>query len=202
MKRIVVATGNQGKIKEIKHALKDLGLEIAGLDSFQGAPEVIEDKDTFEENAAKKALAIAGHTGEWALADDSGLVVDALQGAPGVRSARFAGEDATDRMNNQKLLAELERRPGAPRTARFIAVLALASPQGETIFSKGSCEGEVLSGPRGSHGFGYDPIFFYPPLGKTFAEITREQKLEVSHRGAALQELKEKLAAILKESRD
>ncbi|HUT52613.1 MAG TPA: XTP/dITP diphosphatase [bacterium] len=196
MLEIVVATGNQGKLDEIAHALAGLPVKLLSLAEFPGAPEVVEDGETFLENAVKKARATAAHAKKHALADDSGLAVDALGGAPGVFSARFAGVGASDDMNNNKLLAALARTP-APRTAQFVCVLCLASPAGDIITAEGRCPGEILDAPRGHHGFGYDPLFCYPPLGATFAEITREQKLQVSHRGRALAALREKIMAIV-----
>lgn len=193
MIEIVVATRNQGKLAEIRAALADLDIKVVCLDDFPDAPEIPEDGETFRENAWKKASAIAGHTGKFALADDSGLVVDALGGAPGVYSARYAGEDAGDESNNEKLLEELKKLPEAPRTARFVCVIVVATPQGGSLTTEGSCEGEILERPRGQHGFGYDPLFFHPPLNATFSEIDTTQKLEVSHRGKALRELKQKI---------
>jgi XTP/dITP diphosphohydrolase len=197
MIEIVVATRNQGKLREIEQALSGLEVKLLSLNDCPDAPEVVEDGDTFVQNAEKKARAVAQHTGKYALADDSGLCVDALDGAPGVHSARYAGEGATDEMNNQKLLGELEKTPDAKRTARFVCIMVLASPEGETYAREGSCKGEILTAPRGQKGFGYDPLFFYPPLKATFAEISGDEKLKVSHRGAALRELKKVLAAEL-----
>jgi len=194
MIEIIAATRNQGKLAEIRQALADLDVRIKGLDEFPDAPEVDEDGQTFLENAIKKARAISEFTGKHALADDSGLVVDALEGAPGVKSARFAGEGATDEMNNDKLIKELKKVPDAPRTARFVCVIVLASPDGNEVTTQGSCEGMILDRPRGHKGFGYDPLFYHPALDATFSEITREEKLKVSHRGQALRELKRKLA--------
>lgn len=193
MIEIVVATRNPGKLKEIREALAGLPLKLISLKDCPGAPEVSEDGETFMENAVKKARAIAQYCGKRALADDSGLVADALNGAPGVRSARYAGENATDEMNNEKLLSALAGVPPDMRTASFICVVALATPGGELITAEGSCPGLILSAPRGQNGFGYDPIFLYPPLNQTFAEITRGQKLKVSHRGQALAALRGKI---------
>jgi XTP/dITP diphosphohydrolase len=189
MIEIVVATRNRGKLREIKLALSDLDIKLLSLDHYPDAPEVVEDGDTFVKNAEKKARAVARHTGKYALADDSGLCVDALDGAPGVHSARYAGEGATDEMNNQKLLGELEKTPGAKRTAMFVCVIVLASPKGEHFYHEGSVKGIILREPAGENGFGYDPLFFYPPLNATFAEVSGDEKLKVSHRGAALRSL-------------
>jgi XTP/dITP diphosphohydrolase len=196
MLEIVAATRNQGKLDEIAHALAGLPVKLLSLSDFPQAPKVIEDGATFLANAAKKARAIAAYAHKHALADDSGLMVDALGGRPGVFSARFAGEGASDEMNNRNLLHALANVP-APRTASFVCVLCLASPAGDIITAEGRCPGEILDVPRGHHGFGYDPLFYYPPLSATFAEITREQKLQVSHRGRALMALREKMMAIL-----
>ena len=188
MKRIVVATRNRGKLAEIREALAGLPVELVALDAIPDAPEVVEDGETFFDNAAKKALALARHTGLPALADDSGLMVDALGGAPGVYSARFAGPAANDADNIRKLLAELGGRPG--RAARFVAVVVLALPGGGLISARGECAGEITAVPSGTGGFGYDPVFFSPRFGRTFAEISSAEKLSVSHRGAALRALR------------
>jgi XTP/dITP diphosphohydrolase len=155
-----------------------------------GAPEVEETGATFAANAALKAEAVRDAAALPALADDSGLCVDALAGAPGVRSARFAGEAATDAQNNALLLERLQAVPEAERTARFVCVLALAVPGRETQFVEGTAEGRILRTPRGAGGFGYDPLFFSPELGQTFAEAPAEQKHRVSHRGRALAALR------------
>ncbi len=189
MLEIVVATRNRGKLREIGEALDGLPLKLHSLDEFPDAPEVVEDGDSFLANAQKKAREIAAHTGMKALADDSGLVVDALDGAPGIFSARYAGAGATDESNNQKLRADLAEVPAAARAARFVCVMALCSPDGEVVVAEGAAEGEIIDEPRGDNGFGYDPIFFYPPLGLTFAELPSEEKHQVSHRGQALRAL-------------
>ncbi len=193
MMEIIVATRNRGKLAEIRDALSDLGITLYSLEDFPDVPEVIEDGETFYENAVKKARETAWHTEKLALADDSGLVVDALGGEPGVYSARYAGEDADDRMNNEKLLEELQDVPEKNRTARFICVIAVASPDGELINAHGASEGRIMDEPRGEEGFGYDPLFYSVEAGAGFSEISREEKLKVSHRGRALRELKEKL---------
>ncbi len=190
---IVVATRNQGKLAEIRDSLADLGVVLFSLEDFPDVPAVIEDGETFYENSVKKARETAWYTERFALADDSGLVVDALGGEPGVWSARYAGEEADDRMNNDKLLAELRDVPEQNRTARFICVMALASPKGELITAHGATEGRIMQEPRGEHGFGYDPLFYSIEAGAGFSEINREEKLRVSHRGRALQNLREKI---------
>ena len=191
---LLLATTNPGKIAEIEACLKELSVRAVSLRSLISPPEVIEDGDSFEKNALKKAQTLAAFSGLVTLADDSGLEVDALRGAPGVYSARYSGPEADDVRNNEKLLRELIGVPQEKRSARFVCVLALRSPlkgrEGEWIF-RGECEGRIALSPRGRNGFGYDPIFFYPPLGKTFGELDRKVKDAVSHRGKALQKLRE-----------
>lgn len=190
MRQVVFASSNAGKIKELQ-ALLGEGWSVKSASDFPHIPEVIEDAATFEGNAAKKAHAFARATGLWALADDSGLVVDALQGRPGVFSARYAPTEA-ERI--QKLLAELKDVPQAQRTARFVCVLCLASPAGEERFTTGSCEGSIGYAPQGEHGFGYDPIFVLPQ-GKTMSELTRDEKSALSHRGHAFRAMLPQLIA-------
>ncbi|WP_334110527.1 XTP/dITP diphosphatase [Thermodesulfitimonas autotrophica] len=197
MKRIVVATTNRGKLREIEEILAPLGLSVTSLAAYPGFPEIEEDGATFEENAIKKAQFTAAFTGETALADDSGLEVDYLGGAPGVRSARFAGEPKNDAANNAKLLRLLAGVPWEKRTARFRCVIAVATPDGAVATAEGTCEGFILTEPRGTGGFGYDPLFYFPEYGKTFAELPPEVKNQVSHRGRALAKLKEVLASLL-----
>ncbi len=189
---LVLATRNQGKVREISKWFAPLGLEIKSVADFFGLPEVEEDGQTFRENAVKKAETIARFLHLPCLADDSGLEVDALDGQPGVYSARFAGPEADDEDNNHKLLTLMQDIPSGERTARFRSVLALAFP-GEnhpTITAEGIVEGHILSEPRGAGGFGYDPLFFLPQLKKTMAELTAEEKNKISHRGNALRELR------------
>lgn len=192
---LVVATRNKGKSREIKALLRDFPVEVRDLNDFGPIPEVEEDGKTFEENAYKKASFTAKVLGLPALADDSGLEVEALGGRPGVLSARFAGPHATDEENNAKLLKELEGVQN--RKARFCCVLSIAVPTGFALTYEGVCEGEIVREPRGTNGFGYDPLFYYPPLGKTFAEMTMEEKSRVSHRGRALQELKNEFDKVM-----
>ena len=184
---IVLATRNQGKIKEIKGLLKGYDIDIKGLDDFGPIPGVKEDGNTFEDNAYKKAGFTARVLGLPAIADDSGLVVQALQGAPGVSSARYAGENATDEENNRKLLKEMEGQEN--RKAHFETALIIAVPRGPALTYVGKAEGEIAESPRGSNGFGYDPLFYYSPMSKTFAQMTEEEKNSVSHRGRAVREL-------------
>jgi XTP/dITP diphosphohydrolase len=187
--KILVATRNKGKIREIEDLLKDVSVEWVSMDDFPDIPDVEEDGETFEENALKKARTLAEETGLVTIADDSGLVVDALNGRPSVWSARYAGENASDQDKYLKILAEMREIPDPERTARFVCVIALKSPKGyERIFS-GKCEGIITHEPHGSGGFGYDPIFFFPPLNRAFGELDRETKNTVSHRANALEKL-------------
>jgi XTP/dITP diphosphohydrolase len=184
--KIVLATANKDKVREMRHALAGLDVEILTRDDFPGIPDVVEDGATIEDNAAKKARAVCGATGMPAVADDTGLEVDALGGEPGVFSSRFAGEGATYADNVRKLLRELERVPAGERTARFRCVIALVEPSGAEVFVEGICEGTIAEEPRGSSGFGYDPVFLVPSRGRTFAELTLEEKDTISHRGQAM----------------
>ena len=184
---IVLATKNAGKVKEFQQLLKNFPVEIKNLNDFGPIPEVEEDGATFDDNAYKKASFTAKVLGLPAIADDSGLVVEALDGAPGVRSARFAGENATDKENIEKLLHEMEGISN--RKAAFECVISIAVPSGPALTYEGRCEGEITVKPEGTSGFGYDPVFYYPEYGKTFAEISGEEKNKVSHRGRALQEV-------------
>ncbi len=181
---IVLATGNRHKFAELKEVLGGIPIEFRGLVDFAPAPEAIEDGATFAENACKKAVHYARLFGLPCLADDSGLVVDALAGRPGVHSARYAGPDATDRANCDLLLREMAGV--GKRTARFVCVLTLATPNGASLSWEGRCEGEIIAERRGEHGFGYDPLFLIPELDKTLAEIPLEAKGAFSHRGRAL----------------
>jgi len=184
---IVIASRNKGKKVEIQELLKGYPVKIKTLDELGPVPEIEENGKTFEENAYQKASSIARILGLPALADDSGLVVEALDGRPGVHSARYAGEDATDRQRCLKLLGEMEGR--ANRSAAFECVISVAVPSGAALTYEGKCEGLIAQRAAGSGGFGYDPIFFFPSTGKTFAEMTAEEKNSVSHRGKALRDL-------------
>ncbi len=184
---LVLATRNKGKTSEIRGLLKDYPIDIRNLDDFGPIPPIVEDGDTFEANAYKKASLTARYLGHPALADDSGLVVEALDGAPGVLSARYAGDDATDEQRYLKLLEALGDSEN--RKAHFQCVLSLAVPTGPALTYEAKCEGLIALKPSGTGGFGYDPVFFYPEFGKTFAELTMEEKSSVSHRGKALGEL-------------
>ncbi len=192
---IVLATGNQNKVREIQNMLQDTPVQIKCLRDYGPLPEAVEDGETFDDNAYKKALHYARVLGLPCLADDSGLVVDALDGRPGVHSARYAGEGATDRENCDKLLQELEGKND--RKAHFECVLSLATPGGPALTWEGRCDGEITTSRRGESGFGYDPVFFYPEFGKTFAEISMEEKARVSHRGKALAEFASEIDKVL-----
>ena len=198
---ILVATTNPGKITELR-ALLNADVEWVGLSDYPHAPEVEEDGQTFAENARKKAIAYARATGLWTLSDDSGLVVDALGGQPGVRSARFAemgGPDrrAVDRHNIEKVLQLLQDVPSDKRTARFVCHLCLAGPDQVLIETSGILEGRILDHPLGEKGFGYDPIFWVPSLNKTVAQLESEEKNALSHRGNAIRKLKPMLRDLL-----
>jgi XTP/dITP diphosphohydrolase len=192
---LVIATKNRGKSAEIKDFLRDFPVDVKDLNDFGPIPEVIEDGNTFEDNAYKKASFTAKVLGLPALADDSGLEVEALGGSPGVYSARYAGADATDPENNAKLLKALSGNSN--RKARFCCTLSLAVPSGSALTYEAFCEGVVLDSTQGENGFGYDPLFFYPPAGKTFAEMTLKEKSLVSHRGRALAELRNEFGKVL-----
>lgn len=188
-KTLVIATFNAHKLEEIRAILPDLPFELRALSGFPGAVPAVEDAPTLRENAAKKALSAARFTGLPALSDDTGLEVDALGGAPGVFSARYAGEGCTYADNNAKLLSELAGVPSEKRTARFACVTALALPSGETAFSRGALEGRIVSAPRGGSGFGYDPLFEVGTGPRTLAEYSAAEKNAVSHRALALRGL-------------
>jgi len=187
--KIIIATRNKGKVNEIRDLVRGLPVQFLSLDDVPSAPDVVEDGSTFEENALKKARAVARATGITAVADDSGLCVDALDGRPGVLSARYGGEDATDEKKCLRILEELSDVPDPKRTARFVCALALVEPGGAEHLFVESCEGHIIRELRGALGFGYDPIFLYEPAGRTFAEMDREAKNQVSHRGRALRRL-------------
>lgn len=190
---LVIASKNKGKIREIRQIYADLPVAIVEVADL---PDVVEDGDSFSANARKKAVEIARHTGKWALADDSGLEVDALRGEPGIHSARWSGKG--DEGNNEKLLAELRDVPPPARTARYRAVVVIAAPDGRVIAeADGACEGLIGFERRGTGGFGYDPYFVIPQFGKTMAELTPEAKNSISHRGQALRRLREPLTRAL-----
>ncbi len=192
---LVIATGNPGKITEIQELLTGFPIEIKSLDDFGPIPPVAEDGKTFDENAYKKASFTAKILGIPALADDSGLMVEALGGAPGVLSARYAGENATDAQRVAKLLKEMKDQ--THRKAAFECVISIAVSSGPALTYEARCEGLIAEQPVGQNGFGYDPIFFYAPLNKTFGQMTIAEKSQVSHRGKALKELKQELDKVL-----
>jgi len=186
---LVVATRNQGKLREIRALLAGREITVLGIADFPGLPEVEEDGETFRANARKKAETIARLTGRLTLADDSGLVVDALDGAPGVLSARYAGAAADDAANNRKLLAALAGVPRPQRTAAFVCAMALCAPDGSCHEFSGRLAGEIIDTARGNEGFGYDPLFLVPSCGRTLAEIPLDDKNRISHRGQALEQV-------------
>jgi XTP/dITP diphosphohydrolase len=183
---ILLATNNQGKVQELVKLLGDLPFNVLSLQDFPEIGEIEEDGETFADNALIKARTAAGISRLLTLADDSGLEVDALQGRPGVHSARFAGEPKDDNANNAKLLELLRDVPSEQRTARFKSVIAVVAPSGEEFLTEGACEGVIGFAPKGTEGFGYDPLFFVIEFDKTFSELTLEEKNSISHRGKAL----------------
>lgn len=196
MNRLIIASNNKGKISEIKQIFEGVFDEICGMSDIGIHTEVVEDGETFLDNAVKKAVGICRECGLPCLADDSGLCVDALDGAPGVYSARYSMHGDDD-ANMDKLLENLTNVPAAERTARFVSVVALAMPDGRVFHAEGSCDGSIGFEKRCKHGFGYDPLFISDEYNKTFAEITPEQKNAVSHRRRALNALREVLGDIL-----
>jgi len=196
MKRVLIATSNPGKLRDFAGAAAAFGVEIASIPNFASLPAVIEDGATFEANARKKAEAYSRYVpGEIVLADDSGLEVDALGGAPGVHTARYAAEEphlannnTEDEANNARLLRELKDIPPEKRTARFVCVIAAARDGNILGIFRGQAEGVILHAPRGQNGFGYDPLFYFPSIQKTFAELSAQEKAQYSHRGAAFRE--------------
>lgn len=195
MPRIIFATGNAGKMKEIREILKDLPYEVVSMKEAGVTAEIVEDGTTFEENALIKARTIAGLTGEIAMADDSGLEVDYLDKAPGVYSARFLGEDTSYEVKNRYLLEKLAGVEGAERSARFVCAIACVWPDGKSKVCRATIEGELAKEPAGENGFGYDPVFYVPEYQKTTAELSLEEKNEISHRAKALREMKKEFLA-------
>lgn len=191
--KVVLATRNQGKVREFSEALSRLGWEVVEMPD--SSPPVTEDGTTFEENARKKAKTMAEYLNLPVLADDSGLEVDALKGRPGVYSARYAGEHATDETNNIKLLRELSEVPVGKRTARFVCALSFVQPDKPEVVVRGECEGVILNEFKGTGGFGYDPLFYIPAAGKTFGELSLQEKNRMSHRAQAIRALMEVLAS-------
>ena len=185
MTELVLASGNKGKLAEFQRLLDGLDVQIYSMKEYPEIGDIVEDGSTFAENALIKARAVCKATGKPAMADDSGLSVDALNGAPGIYSARFAGEQRSDADNNEKVLKLLENVEDAKRTARFYCVIAIVLPDGREYTVEGTCEGMILHALRGEGGFGYDPLFYIESLDKTFAELTMEEKNRISHRGHA-----------------
>ncbi len=200
MQKLMLATTNPGKVAEFKRLLEQWerwrGVELVTLGDWPTPlPEVAETGATFAENARLKAVALASATGLPALADDSGLCVDALGGEPGLHSARWAGGGATDADRNARLLTRLDGVPDEGRTARYVCVVSLAGPDGASVEAEGRCEGRIAAGPAGAGGFGYDPVFWVPDYGRTVAALTAEEKDAISHRARALAALEERLTA-------
>lgn len=196
-RKLLIATRNQGKLREYRQLLADIPVEVIDLDGLGIVEEIAETGSTFAENAVQKALAYAQLSGLWAWADDSGLEVDALEGEPGVRSARFAGSDATDADRYRLLLQRMAHVPPGQRTARFRCVIAIATPEGRVEVAEGHCEGEITLAPRGEHGFGYDPVFYLPDRHCTMAELSLKEKNQISHRAQAARAAKRILKRML-----
>jgi XTP/dITP diphosphohydrolase len=198
MSVLVVGTRNAKKRIEILEILRDLPIEVRDLTAYPDTPDVIEDGDTFEANARKKAIEVARHLGQWVLAEDSGLVVPALKGRPGVYSARYAGKQGDDEANNQKLLAELAPFPDEKRSAYYVCTAALADPTGEVkAVVEGRCHGVIVKDYRGTGGFGYDPLFLIPEYHRTFGELSARVKHALSHRARALEQLRQTLRRLV-----
>ena len=193
MKKLIFATGNEGKMKEIRMILGDLDYEILSMKEAGIDVDIVEDCKTFEENAIIKATAISKIANCVVLADDSGLEVDAMDKMPGIYSARYLGEDTPYSVKNQTIIDNLAGLPDEKRTARFVCVIAAAFPDGRVVTKRGTIEGIIGYEERGENGFGYDPIFFVPEYGKTTAELSPEEKNKISHRGKALEMIKEEL---------
>ncbi|MBS4194865.1 XTP/dITP diphosphatase [Lederbergia citri] len=189
-KQVIIATKNKGKAKEFEELFSALNVETLTLLDLDNAPDVEETGNTFEENATIKAEAISNMTGKIVIADDSGLVIDELDGRPGIYSARYAGEHKNDEENIDKVLLEMKDVPDKKRTARFFCALAVSGPNMDTMVVTGKCEGKILTERKGANGFGYDPIFFAIDPGKPMAELSSEEKNKISHRAAALNNLK------------
>jgi XTP/dITP diphosphohydrolase len=202
MSKLLLGTNNLGKIREYRSLLRGIPYEIVTLAEQGITIEVDETGESFEENARLKATALAAESGLLSLADDSGLEVDALGGKPGPRSHRFAGEGASDEDRINYLLAQLKDIPADKRTARFRCVIAIAEPQGKYVLCTGECPGLITTAPRGYNGFGYDPVFYLPELGKTMAELTLEEKNGVSHRAKAAEKAREVIMKMARKGGD
>jgi len=197
MKEVIIATKNPGKAREFEHIFSSRGITVRTLLDYPEIPEVEETGTTFEENATLKAVSVSKALGQMVIGDDSGLIVDALEGRPGIYSARYAGEAKNDQNNTDKVLSELEGIPEEKRTARFYCALAVAVPGQETETVSGTCEGQILEARRGTNGFGYDPVFYVPEKGLSMAELSSEEKNKISHRANALKKLDVVLDEIL-----
>ena len=192
--KIILATKNKGKVADFEKLTENMNIEVISfLDEEINFPDVVEDGETFEENSVKKALEIAKYTGMITVSDDSGLCVEALDGAPGIYSARYSGENATDSKNIDKLLEEMKNIPQGERQAKFVSVVSIAKPDGTVQSFRGEVEGEIIFERKGTNGFGYNPVFFSYELQKTFGEATMEERVTVSHRARVFRELKEKV---------
>lgn len=198
MTELIVATSNQGKLKEFKAYFSDFNLKLTSLTDYPNHPVLIEDGKTFAQNALKKAATIALYTKKWTIADDSGLQVKVLDNAPGIYSARYAGEDADDKKNNAKLMRVLKNVPLKNRQARYRCAIALVSPQGKIWITYGTCPGLMITRARGQNGFGYDPYFLIPKYDKTFGELDASIKYKISHRAKALKKMSKVLEKIFK----
>lgn len=196
--RIIFATGNEGKMREVREILKDLGMEILSMKEAGVDLEIVEDGSTFEENARIKALAVWKETGGIVLADDSGLVVDCLNGEPGILSARYMGEDTSYEIKNRNILDRAHGVKGKDRSARFLCSIAAVLPDGRVLHTEGAMNGLLADEPAGSGGFGYDPILYLPEFEMTSAQLTLEDKNRISHRGKALEAMKQKLKEVLR----
>ena len=197
--KIVFATGNEGKMREVRLILADLGMEILSMKEAGANPDIVENGKTFGENAQIKAQAVWEQTGGIVLADDSGLVIDYLNGEPGIYSARYMGEDTSYEIKNQALIGRLAGVGGEDRSARFVCNIAAVLPDGQVVHTEETMEGLIAMEPAGDGGFGYDPILYLPEYGKTSAEISIEEKNRISHRGKALEAMKVKLKEIFGE---
>ncbi len=196
MPKLVLATGNKNKVRELQELLADLPFTVLTIEEYPGLVMPEEDQTTFAGNAALKAEAVSLFSGELALADDSGLEVDALGGRPGVYSARYAGEEGNYAANNRLLLQELKGLPPEQRAARFVCAIAITIPGDQTYIIEEDCPGIITQEPKGEDGFGYDPLFFYPPASLTFAEMSAAEKNQVSHRARALKRARELLGKL------
>lgn len=191
--RLIIATGNEDKVREIDEILEGTGFEAISMKQAGFNPDIVEDGKTFEENAIKKAMAVHELSGEYVMADDSGLCIDALDGAPGIYSARFCGEDSTYEEKFKKIFEMLADVPEEKRTAQFVCAIAVVKPDGTSFTVRGECRGVLHEKPAGENGFGYDPIFYVPEFGMTTAQMDPEVKNSISHRGRALRAMVEKL---------